>query len=569
MSDQLIPVNEKLKAQIINVFESIAGSRQITAACIVGDYAMGLANTSEVLETLLVIRDFQPRLTSYVKVAGGRNIIVFGVDEWIFERDVDKGFLGEALVERVIFPYIPLVNIDYLHVQEVRLKKRLILELLENLVLDFPELSYNLQIKPEYFMYETIMSRARLFPPMVYTVSNFLHEDAKNKNVESVMYGYLEALEELEKENIISFSRGYVKISQELVQEVRSKRIRFVNLFKTARKALFTSFLGTFSKTLDFLARNKSGFIRFQKSIVEDSGFLHQLEDPLGYLCVPTASGLVPLSTEMDIEAFAREIISKDEEVQIEIEKIGGALNDVYLIKTSTDNEKGKTVVKRFKDWSSIKWFPLNLWTLGTKTFAVLARSRLENECSISQFLNSNGFEVPEILYVSHIERLVFKEYVEGEKLNKIITNILKAKNHKDLEDFLIEICKVGETFAEVHALGIALGDTKPENIMIRRKDGAVCLLDLEQASRKGDKTWDIAEFLYYSGHYIPPWAGTSVAGLMTNAFIDGYLQAGGDANLVKKAASPKYTKVFSVFTFPHVILAISNICRKRGKSKK
>ena len=45
---------------------------------------------------------------SYVKVVDGRNIIVVAVDQWIFERDVERGFLGEALAGTLIFPHTAL-----------------------------------------------------------------------------------------------------------------------------------------------------------------------------------------------------------------------------------------------------------------------------------------------------------------------------------------------------------------------------------------------------------------------------------------------------------------------------
>jgi serine/threonine protein kinase len=111
------------------------------------------------------------------------------------------------------------------------------------------------------------------------------------------------------------------------------------------------------------------------------------------------------------------------------------------------------------------------------------------------------------------------------------------------------------------------LGDTKPENIIID-KNGEICLLDFEQASRNGDKVWDIAEFLYYAGHYISPFVGTKSAEFITKAFIEGYLKAGGNAENIKEAGNPKYTKVFSVFTLPHIIFVISSICRKAGRFK-
>ena len=92
-------------------------------------------------------------------------------------------------------------------------------------------------------------------------------------------------------------------------------------------------------------------------------------------------------------------------------------------------------------------------------------------------------------------------------------------------------------------------------------------LLDLEQAARNGNQAWDIAEFLYYSGHYSPLMSSTKAASIISRNFIEGYLEAGGEKELIKKAASPRYTKVFSIFTPPQILFAISSICKKMGKA--
>jgi tRNA A-37 threonylcarbamoyl transferase component Bud32 len=527
---------------------------------------LGLSNAKTPVEVLLVIHDFQPRLMNYVKVSGEKKVFVFAVDEWVFERDVDRGFLGEALAGGLVFPYRPLFNEVYLHVQEVRLKKRLTLELLENLVLDFPELSYAIHIRPEYFMYETMLSRTRLFPPMIYSLLNFTREDVKNENIRNVLRGYLEALKELEEEKLVNFSKGYVKISKNFVDNSRSRKTRFINLFKPAQKALFMSSLGIFPKILSLLSENKEIFLKLQRLTEENSKIIHQIEDPQRYLYVPTASGLVPLASGVDIEAFARKVLSAGKYAEVSIEKIGGVLNDAFLIRTCINGKERRIVVKRFKDWSSFKWFPLTLWTVGTRTFAVLGRSRLERECAINQLLYSKGFNVPKLLYINHAERLVFMEYVEGESIEKVLRRIMNSKTGEAKNDLTI-IEKVGEKFAEVHALGISLGDTKPENILIGKK-GEIYLLDFEQASRNGDKAWDVAEFLYYAGHYVSPFVGKQSTEVVTKAFIQGYLKAGGNAKIVKEAGGSKYTKVFSVFTFPHIIFVIANICKKAGRLK-
>ncbi|MFZ0966569.1 MAG: hypothetical protein WAN82_08100, partial [Candidatus Bathyarchaeia archaeon] len=361
--------DKKLSEQILNFCRHIAGPYHITAACMCGNYALGLSNAKTPVEVLLVIHDFQPRLMNYVKVSGEKRVFVFAVDEWIFERDVDRGFLGEALAGGLIFPYIPLVNEDYLHIQEVKLKKRLTLELLENLVLDFPELSYEIHIKPEYFLYETMLSRTRLFPPMIYNLLNFMRENVKKENIKNALHGYLEALKELEEEKLINFSKGYVKISKDFMDKTRSRKARFINLFKPAQKVLFTSLLGIFPKILSLLSENKEIFLKFQRVTEENSKIIHQIEDPQRYLYVPTASGLVPLTSRVDIEAFARKVLSAGKDAEVTIEKIGGVLNDAFLIKAFINGEERRIVVKRFKDWSSFKWFPLTLWTVGTRTF--------------------------------------------------------------------------------------------------------------------------------------------------------------------------------------------------------
>jgi tRNA A-37 threonylcarbamoyl transferase component Bud32 len=217
--------------------------------------------------------------------------------------------------------------------------------------------------------------------------------------------------------------------------------------------------------------------------------------------------------------------------------------------------------VKKFEDWFGFKWFPLALWTLGTKTFTVLGRSRQEKEYAINQFLRGQGFAVPEILHVSYKERLIFKEFIEGESLVEIVKQIISST--KKASELAI-VREVGRKIAESHKLGVSLGDCKPENIIVAR-DGKIFFVDLEQASRDGNHAWDIAEFLYYSGHYASPISPADPAELIATEFIEGYLEAGGKKESVKKAGSPRYTKVFSVFTAPHFILAISNVCRRMG----
>jgi len=517
---------------------------------------------------VLVIRDFQPRLMSYVKIIDGRSVIFFAVDQWVFERDIDRGFLGEALAGTLIFPHTTLLGKEYLHKQEILLKKRLILELLENLVLSFPDLVHQLHIKPKYFMYEVMLNRVRIFPPLAYGTSNFMNGAAPKKEVETVFNGYMEALKQLEKEKKITLSEGYVLISKKFVAESKTPKVRLTNISKNAPRTLFTSVLAAFPQLLNFFSQNTEALLKFQKFTVKrEADSARRFVDPQKYIFVPTAEGLVSLADRLDIDAFAQKMLLNGEKAKIEYEPVGGVLNDVYLIKAYPNGVEKKVLVKRFKDWSSFKWFPLSLWSFGARTFAVLGRYRLEKECAISEFLRCRGINVPKILHVSHNERLVFMEFIEGENLSNAIKRIATAKAREKYAEDLAKIEKVGEVFAQVHALNVTLGDTKPENVIFDPDDN-VYLLDFEQASHDGDKAWDVAVFLYYAGHYLQPLYSNGKAEAIAKAFVSGYLKGGGDVGTIRKAGNSKYTRIFSVFTMPSIILAMSNVCRKTEKQK-
>jgi tRNA A-37 threonylcarbamoyl transferase component Bud32 len=508
---------------------------------------------------LLVIEDFQPRLMNYAKALGANSVVVLAVDKWVFERDVDRGLLGEAIAGALIFPYKVIVNGEYLRLQEITLKRRVILELLQSLVLDFPELSYEFYIKPAYFMYETLLTRARLFPPMLESLSSLVKD---RKNLQQSLGGFLDALEELERDKTVSFSGDYVRISKEFVDKARTRKVRFTNLLRTGHRVLFASLLGMLPQMMNVLSQNKESPFNLQSVLREGARTQVPIEDPENLVYVKTASGLVPLANRMDIEAFARKVLRANKGAQVKVTNMGGILNDVYLVSASVDGKDKKVVVKRFRDWSNFKWFPLTLWSVGTRTFAVLGSSRLERECAINRLLHSKGFAVPEVLYVSPNKRLIFMEYVVGEDISRVVRRIADSESEIELKENLELIKKVGNLFAQVHALGVALGDTKPENILVDKK-GELYLTDLEQAGRSGDRTWDVAEFLYYAGHDISPFADARRLELIAKTFITGYLQAGGNAKTIKNAGNAKYTKVFSVFTFPHIMLILSNVCRK------
>lgn len=560
-------LGEGLRKSITDVCTRIAGSHesQIISACFYGPWVCGYADEKSDVHVLLVLGNFRSRLRSYLKPINGINVFILAVDQGAFEGDIEQGRLGEFTAEKITIPYKPLINKKYLHRQEVRAKKRIVLELLENIVLEFPELSRELFIKVEYFMYETMMRRARVFSPITYSFLNMLRRDLRRKNTESMMEGYLKAIDELVKEDQITFSDGHVKITGKLINAIKGRKFRIPPFLRAFRRTALFNILAVLPKMMKPLADDEEIFFRSNlEAKAEDLVF--KLEDPKKYLLIPTPLGFVTLLDKTGIEDFVRKAVPIGETLNMRIEEVGGVLNTVYLLTFQRNHDEHKVIVKKFNNWYGFKWFPLALWTLGTKTFAVMGRSRLEREYAVNQFLHSQGFPVPTILYFSPRQSLIFKDFIEGENLANIIKRIISSRK-EEVTDEATLVREVGRKVAEAHRLGVALGDCKPENIIVS-EDGKAFFVDLEQATRdgNGNQVWDVAEFLYYSGHYVSPVSPADAAARIAEEFIMGYLEAGGKRETVRKAGSVRYTKVFSIFTPPQVLLTVSTICKQAGE---
>ena len=550
----------ELSGQILDFCRHIAGQSQIVAIALVDNYSIRSPNERIMHEVMLVIHEFQPRLMSYLKTVNNKTILVFAVDQWIFERDIDRGFLGEAIASKLIFPHQVLAGDAYLHGREVALKKRLILELMENLALGFPELVSRMQILPQYFMYEVVSNRIRVFPLLAYDAAGLT--DCLVGNEQQALTSYNEALQQLELEGKIAKTNSYISLTKEFLSQCQKPAIRILNLAKNAPRTLFSSMFGVLPQLMNIVSQNTEDFLRSQKV-----NWTRQFEpgcafvDPQKYVFFPTVDGLVSLAEKIDIKGYVTKMGLMEQSSDVSIEPVGGVLNDVYLINAAGDGDAKKVLAKRFKDWSGFKWFPLTLWSFGARSFSVSGQARLAKECATSELLRSKGFNVPKILHVSNAERLVFMEYIEGENLSQAVKRIASADAAAPMNSDLELISRVGTIMAQVHAHNVSLGDTKPDNVLIKR-DGTIFLIDFEQATQGGDKAWDIAVFLYYCGHYLQPFYSNIKAEAIAKAFIAGYLKEGGNLDDIHKAGSSKYQRVFSIFTMPPIMLSISNVCK-------
>lgn len=512
-----------------------------------GVFAVALLEVDEgYSKVLAVVEDFREAFQRRLIRLGGREFELLLIDKELLESDVMESALLEAVAWRLLIPYRWVTGGGYLEELVRRYRRRKVRESLTGLVLEHPLLSTELLIDPRYFVANILLRVS--------------HEDLPSSTLLqglegglSTLMGYEEAIRDLERDGLISRVDGYFKVDLGFAASV--KRRLLPNHISKAHSLMRRA-----------LKRGPSwvrGLLRLLIQSPLESRILPAfrgvgVERADRYVYYPTARGLTPLSRALDLLSMLS-ALEGSEVGELRIQRYGGVLNEVYLLTYMAGGVGRRVIMKRYTSWTGIKWAPILLWTIGTRNFSVLGRTRMERECAMSSLLRREGLLTPEVLQVSFEDQLILREYIEGENLAEIIRMVVKGVgDERELE----LIRRAGGLVAAVHRVGAILGDCKPENFI--SAEGGPIVVDLEQGERSDERAWDLAEFMYYSGHYADPLDTAVGVVKVSESFIDGYLEGGGEASYVAEASRLKYAKLFTPIVPPHILLAISRACRSR-----
>jgi len=537
-----------VKNDILHLCRNIMESPAVTSACIYGSRVCGYARRDSDYDVLLILSDYSEGVRYYYPSTEKVHIACLLVDEELFGMDVSQGSLGEFVAGRLLSPYIPLTDPGYLREREIELKTRVILEELEDLVIQYGELSRGLVIQAEYIILSRMKKRMKVYPPLRYSYLNMFSGMLRERNFPRIAAGYDEALRRLEMRGLVKMEGKYITLTDLFIDNIlRRKTIeKAVNILEFSQRAIHS-----------YLAHGRAGRVSLDTVAKELTAKLGRelmvstpnlrFEDPKQYLHLRTATRLVNLNEKSSVT----EILEKFKPgMKVSVKPLGGALNEVYQAIAGDE----RFVIKRFSDWFGFKWFTLNLVVLGTKFFSVSGRARLANEYGMGSYLLDRRLPAQRLFYISVPERVLVKEYVKGTILSDVVRE-LNGSGQPLAEEVYRE---TGQFFANLHAEGIVLGDSKPENLIY--SEGTIIPLDLEQAKKGGNRAWDIAEFLYYLGHYYG--VTKEAMTVVTEHFAEGYTEEGHAAQL-RKAAGLNCSKVFSFWTPPQIIHAIASTLKK------
>ncbi len=444
--------------------------------------------------------------------------IIVGLEA--MRRDVEKSESGEYFASRLLTPFKVRLGEDQIMILAEKYIRRTILEIIYDAFSDYGMGVFRIRFLPEYFLLKKIKARVSFYPPAqrIY----WWAADSSSNLLGAVLRRVESELDKLSSEGFLFKDGRYYMINQEVARDLdsnfpwrsaRSIKIdsRIANLFRTGKIGIISPLL-LISDMVDIP--------------VEDKPL-----DPEQYAYVKTSGGTNTLAMNQDVYDILNSYVMH-EGGEITLTKTGSIFNSTYMAVVKRDSETStRLFIKRYESWTDVKWVAAKLWAMHLRNFYYSASMRLGNELFYLNYLKEQGLNVPNIIHVDWERKIIIEEAIAGIDLTQLWTK----KQVSDLTS-LTKLC--GETLAKIHRERVIIGDCKPDNFIID-KNGNVWIVDLEQASFKGDPSWDIAECVLYMAHYLDGEMLENYA----SALVSGYLSR-GDRKIVEKALDPRYQLV-------------------------
>ena len=215
---------DKEKERIIRIINKVVKGLDIEAICMYGSRIAGYANEKSDYDIIVVINNYKNKVR-YKYIFDKIEISAIFVDKDSIIRDAKKGNLGEFVIGRLLNPYEVLVNPEFFDRVEIEYKKRIILEQIDRLQIEYRSLSEYLKIPAEFFLFHRLRFRMRIYPPVKYSYIMTYSGKNNSKNVKRSLKGFNEAAKLLQKDNQLRYEKGVVR----LINKKRKSRV-MINL---------------------------------------------------------------------------------------------------------------------------------------------------------------------------------------------------------------------------------------------------------------------------------------------------------------------------------------------------
>jgi len=525
-------LTEGERDSVRDIASTLVDTSKISALAAYGSKVAGYARADSDYDLLVVSKRFSAGVR-YKYVDSPTEVSALIVDEHMLNQDAASSFLGEFVVGRLLNVYEPIINGDLFRSVELEYKKRVLTEALIELSSDYGEFASHLLVPYEYFLFDKLHKRAAIYPPALYSYVHTYTCPMGEENKALSVDGFVEAAKSLQPKGFLTASPEGVRIVPERLKGDAFSR--FESIFSQTARGVTQYAVHGYAGRVGPSVFSREALSKLRR-MRENPPPLASLEEPRSLLRLE--QGEVIPDSSLLVDELARLLGFRT--YSTKEKDIGEPYSTTRVLTFTDDTRSESVVVKNYADVRALKWALLGIWASTAKKFSASANSRLEREYGMTLRLNSMGILVPRILAVAPAERILVKEFITGPTLASMINSFLKGG-----AGGLGSVSSYGDTIARLHMAGIALGDSKPSNVVVARE--GLYLTDLEQAYPGGDQSWDIAEFLYYTAKLsIREDAMKRVA----EAFLESYAKS-GDRSRIARARGQRYFGPLSPFLTP------------------
>jgi len=542
-------------SEIQNVSKTIdhlTKKKDVLAMCAYGSQVAGYATKSSDYDVILVLKPFTQRIR-YFYLKGEAECSVLVVDPRSIENDCKKSTYGEFVSGRLLNVYSPIIGEEFLRENEVAYKKRVVIEGLSEAVADHSQFAFEINFPLRYFLFEKLRKRATIYPPVVYSYSKTYGGGLLQGNLAASLVGFRKAAEELQRENVVIFDQDSdtIKIVPNNFHGGFSARIEAAASFtsKSLKQYAIHGYAGRVRPKV--VGREVISKISRSRKTGKLPEMIRNAKNewsiPNGKLFVSSKDWLKDLIEFLGLD---------EKSCQVTKSSMGEIYTAAGFYTLEDRNGRSFSIaIKRFKDIKGMKWGVLNLWSLKNANFTVNPSERLYREYRASRELRRFGLSTPEFIAVFLAQKMSVTKFIRGRDLSKIESVYLDGASEE-----LAPIFAFGRDLAVMHNNGYCMGDTKPSNAIHCEDDSKIYFVDLEQALPEGNKTWDLAEFIYYSVRFT---LREDRARKLVASFVQGYQSRSEDSRVLEEAADLRYRAPFQPFIAPNVLNALRRDLKK------
>jgi tRNA A-37 threonylcarbamoyl transferase component Bud32 len=525
-------LSENEHVSLKGIASTFVDESKISALCAYGSKVAGYARSDSDYDILIVSKRFGDGVRyRYVDAPVAASALI--VDEDLLSQDAGSSYLGDFVVGRLLNVYEPILGPGLLRTVELQYKERVLIEALLELSSDYGEFGRHVVVPYEYFLFDKLNKRASIYPPALYSYVHTYTCALGEENKAESTQGFAEAAIPLEKRGFLEAGPGGVRMVPEKLKADAFTKVQ--SLFSVTARGVTQYAIHGYAGRVGLSVFSREALSKLRR-MRENPPPYSPLENPRSLLRLE--QGAFISDAAFLLKESAR--ILGFETYSTREKDIGEPFSTTRILTFKDPDREKSVVVKNYTDVRSLKWALLGVWASTANKFSTAPLARMDREYGMTLRLGAVGILVPAILAVAPAERILVKEFVSGPTLSSMINSNLRGS-----ADGIGPVAAYGELMGRVHSSGLALGDTKPSNVIV--SEIGLFLTDLEQAVPDGDKAWDIAEFLFYTAKLSNREEAMRKVAI---TFLESYAES-GERSSIPKARGPKYFGPFRPFLTP------------------